>query len=62
MKLSKLSALAMTTALCAPSAFAEEMANELTLVSWGGAYQASQHKAYVEPYLAAEPRRESHLG
>ncbi|MBY6056961.1 extracellular solute-binding protein [Leisingera daeponensis] len=55
MKLSKLSALAMTTALCAPSAFAEEMANELTLVSWGGAYQASQHKAYVEPYLAANP-------
>ncbi|NSY38734.1 extracellular solute-binding protein [Leisingera sp. ANG59] len=55
MKLSKLSALAMTTALCAPSAFAEEMANELTLVSWGGAYQTSQHKAYVEPYLAANP-------
>lgn len=55
MKLSKLSALAVTTALCAPSAFAEEMANELTLVSWGGAYQASQHKAYVEPYLAQNP-------
>lgn len=55
MKLSKMSALAVTTALCAPSAFAEEMANELTLVSWGGAYQASQHKAYVEPYLAQNP-------
>ncbi|MDC0660166.1 extracellular solute-binding protein [Leisingera sp. SS27] len=55
MKLSKLSALAVTTALCAPSAFAEEMANELTLVSWGGAYENSQHKAYVEPYLAANP-------
>ncbi|UWQ49796.1 extracellular solute-binding protein [Leisingera caerulea] len=55
MKISKLSALAVTTALCAPSAFAEEMANELTLVSWGGAYQASQHKAYVEPYLAQNP-------
>ncbi|KIC10385.1 spermidine/putrescine ABC transporter substrate-binding protein [Leisingera sp. ANG-M1] len=55
MKLSKLSALAVTTALCAPSAFAEEMSNELVLVSWGGAYQASQHKAYVEPYLAQNP-------
>ncbi|WP_323776049.1 extracellular solute-binding protein [Leisingera sp.] len=55
MKISKLSALAVTTALCAPSAFAEEMANELTLVSWGGAYQASQQKAYVEPYLAQNP-------
>ncbi|TMV04930.1 extracellular solute-binding protein [Ruegeria sediminis] len=55
MKLSKLSALAASTALCAPAVFAEEMANELTLVSWGGAYQASQIKAYVEPYLAMHP-------
>ncbi len=29
------------------------MADSMTLVSWGGAYQASQQKAYVEPYLAA---------
>ena len=28
------------------------MANDMTLVSWGGAYQNSQQKAYVEPYLA----------
>ncbi|MEM6886521.1 MAG: extracellular solute-binding protein [Pseudomonadota bacterium] len=28
------------------------MASEMTLVSWGGAYQASQQKAYVEPYIA----------
>lgn len=55
MKLKTMSALAVTTALCAPSAFAQEMANELTLVSWGGAYQDSQNKAYVEPYLAANP-------
>ena len=27
------------------------MANDMTLVSWGGAYQASQQNAYVEPYL-----------
>ncbi|SIO00904.1 extracellular solute-binding protein [Vannielia litorea] len=28
------------------------MADSMTLVSWGGAYQASQQKAYTEPYLA----------
>ncbi|MBO9407396.1 extracellular solute-binding protein [Shimia sp. R9_1] len=55
MKLTKLAALAATTALCAPAAFAQEMANEMTLVSWGGAYQSSQIKAYVEPYLEMHP-------
>ncbi len=49
--------LVATTALtvAAGAANAAEMSNELTLVSWGGAYQESQHKAYVEPYLAANP-------
>lgn len=28
------------------------MASDMTLVSWGGAYQASQQNAYVAPYLA----------
>ena len=50
MKLTKLTALAATTALCAPMAFAEDMANEMTIVSWGGAYSKSQLKAYHEPY------------
>jgi putative spermidine/putrescine transport system substrate-binding protein len=27
--------------------------DELTVTSWGGAYSASQHKAFVEPYNAA---------
>ncbi len=48
--------LMATTALAvtAGGAFAGgHMASEMTLVSWGGAYQASQQKAYVEPYLAA---------
>ena len=36
--------------VAAPTAFAEEMADSMTLVSWGGAYQASQTKAYSEPY------------
>ncbi|WP_375688120.1 extracellular solute-binding protein [Pseudooceanicola sp. LIPI14-2-Ac024] len=34
------------------AAGAQDMANAMTLVSWGGAYQNSQQKAYVEPYLA----------
>ncbi|MCP4507555.1 MAG: extracellular solute-binding protein, partial [Fuerstiella sp.] len=42
----KLTALAVTTALVAPAAIAEEM----TIVSWGGAYSKSQLRAYHEPY------------
>ncbi len=38
-------------ALCAGGLSAQEMADEMTLVSWGGAYQASQQNAYVAPYL-----------
>jgi putative spermidine/putrescine transport system substrate-binding protein len=30
-------------------------AEEMTIVSWGGAYTASQKKAYHEPYMAANP-------
>ena len=55
MKMTKLSALVMTTALVAPAAFAADMANEMTLVSWGGSYQSSQDKAYVQPYIANNP-------
>lgn len=33
----------------------EPMADSMTLVSWGGAYQNSQLKAYVEPYLEMNP-------
>lgn len=31
----------------------ENCADSLTIVSWGGAYQAMQQKAYVQPYAAA---------
>jgi putative spermidine/putrescine transport system substrate-binding protein len=31
----------------------ENCADRMTIVSWGGAYQAMQQKAYVEPYVAA---------
>ena len=49
MKLSK--TLLATTALTVAAASAATAEN-MTLVSWGGAYQASQQNAYVEPYLA----------
>ncbi|RMH47906.1 MAG: extracellular solute-binding protein [Alphaproteobacteria bacterium] len=45
-------------ALVASVAVAAQMANRMTLVSWGGAYQNSQHKAYVEPYIAMHPEVE----
>lgn len=50
MKLKTLTALAATTALVAPMAMAADMANEMTIVSWGGAYSASQKNAYHDPY------------
>ncbi len=48
MKLTTLTALAVTTAMVAPAAIAEEM----TIVSWGGAYSKSQKNAYHDPYSA----------
>jgi putative spermidine/putrescine transport system substrate-binding protein len=46
------------TAMTAGSAFADAhggMANEMTIVSWGGAYQASQVNAYHNPYMEMHP-------
>lgn len=46
--------LATATAIAALSgaAFADDhMSSDMTIVSWGGAYQDSQIKAYAEPYL-----------
>lgn len=42
------------TTLCAGIVSAETDV-ELVFVSWGGAYTASQQKAYHEPYMAANP-------
>ena len=51
----------LTTTLLATSALAitasatfagGHMADEMTVVSWGGAYQVSQQRAYSEPYAA----------
>ncbi len=47
--------------LASGAAFAEshgDMANQMTIVSWGGAYQASQRKAYAEPYMEMNPEVE----
>lgn len=55
MKLVKTLLASSALAVTAGAVAAQDMANELTLVSWGGAYQASQVKAYVEPYLEMNP-------
>ncbi|MGB1389735.1 MAG: extracellular solute-binding protein [Paracoccaceae bacterium] len=51
MNFKSITALVATSALCAPMAFADgHMANEMTIVSWGGAYSKSQQRAYHDPY------------
>lgn len=49
----------LTNTLLATSALAlsagTASAIDLTMVSWGGAYQQSQLKAYAEPYMAEHP-------
>ncbi len=44
----------LATAAFALTAAAQAQ-TELVVVSWGGAYSASQQKAYHEPYMAANP-------
>ncbi|MBO6836848.1 MAG: extracellular solute-binding protein [Alphaproteobacteria bacterium] len=46
-----LATAAAATMLVASAAQADEM----TIVSWGGAYSASQQKAYHDPYMAKNP-------
>jgi putative spermidine/putrescine transport system substrate-binding protein len=36
-------------------AFAGDMTGDMTVVSWGGAYTASQQRAYHDPYMAEHP-------
>lgn len=58
MKFSKtLMATTALTVAASATAFAQdqEMADSMTLVSWGGAYQNSQQQAYVVPYLEMNP-------
>lgn len=51
-------AMAGAGILAATAAMAQQMANTLTLVSWGGAYQNSQNQAYAIPYRAMHPEVE----
>jgi len=46
---------AVSIATFASGLMAADMAKEMTIVSWGGAYSNSQLKAYHEPYMAANP-------
>jgi putative spermidine/putrescine transport system substrate-binding protein len=51
MTLTKLFLGAAAAAICASAAQAEDM----TIVSWGGAYSASQDNAYNQPYMKLNP-------
>jgi putative spermidine/putrescine transport system substrate-binding protein len=51
MKLTRILLGASAAAAFATSGLAEDM----TIVSWGGAYSASQDNAYHQPYMAANP-------
>jgi putative spermidine/putrescine transport system substrate-binding protein len=51
MRLTKILAGLATATICASAAQAQDM----TIVSWGGAYSKSQLKAYHEPYMANNP-------
>ncbi|MDW3180437.1 extracellular solute-binding protein [Roseobacter sp.] len=54
MKLTKTLLASTALTLAAGMANADgHMANEMTIVSWGGAYSNSQQKAYHDPYMAA---------
>lgn len=47
--------IATTIALGAAGTTTASAETELVVVSWGGAYTASQQKAYHDPYMAANP-------
>ena len=51
MKLKVYLAAATAMAVCSTMAYAQEM----TIVSWGGAYSASQNNAYHKPYMELNP-------
>lgn len=55
MRLMKTLLASSALAVSAGAVAAADMADSMTLVSWGGAYQKSQVKAYAEPYKAMHP-------
>ncbi|MBA5779337.1 extracellular solute-binding protein [Stappia sp. F7233] len=50
----RLKALILATTACALIG-GTAVAKDMTIVSWGGAYSASQNNAYHKPYMAANP-------
>lgn len=48
-------AIAAIVFIVSPIVVVAQLATDMTLVSWGGAYQKSQQRAYVEPYIANNP-------
>ncbi|SLN58267.1 hypothetical protein ROJ8625_02947 [Roseivivax jejudonensis] len=55
MKMTKTLLATTALTLAGGAVAAQEMADSMTLVSWGGAYQNSQQQAYVVPYLEMNP-------
>ena len=55
MKLTKTLMASTALTVTAGAVLAQEMADSMTLVSWGGAYQASQVNAYADPYKEMHP-------
>jgi len=56
MTMKKTLATSMAFVLAAGVTHAEShMANDMTIVSWGGAYQKSQDNAYAQPYMKNNP-------
>ncbi len=55
MKLTKTLLASTALTVSAGAVAAHDMADSMTLVSWGGAYQRSQDEAYVKPYLEMHP-------
>ncbi|MCA0962322.1 extracellular solute-binding protein [Salipiger bermudensis] len=55
MKLTKTLMASTALTVAAGAVAAQDMADSMTLVSWGGAYQASQDNAYAKPYAEMHP-------
>ncbi len=55
MKLAKTLLASTALTVAAGAVASQDMADSMVLVSWGVAYQNSQQKAYVEPYLEMNP-------
>ena len=55
MKLTKTLMASTALTVAAGAVAAQDMADSMTLVSWGGAYQASQDNAYAKPYVEMHP-------